>query len=116
MLQKENMGLRAELAQARRDLTLAKSELNSTKKLLNECSHSLVIERSLRVHLETVLSKSKFPPAPDLIIGSSIIPDLNADLYVNMETPAKTELIQMTSENSSRKRCIREYSTVESLS
>ena len=89
-LQKENMGLRAELEQARRDLTLAKAELNSTKKLLDERSNSLAIERSLRVHLETVLSKSKSPPAPDLIIGSSIIRDLNADLYVNTEILAES--------------------------
>ena len=89
-LQKENMALRAELEKARRELALAKSEIDSSKRLLDERSNSLAIERSLRVSLEKELDKTKPPRAPDLVIGSSLIRDLDAELYVNTEIIAES--------------------------
>ena len=56
-LQQENMEMKLELEKAKREFALAKSELDSSQRLLDERSTSLAIQRSLRVSLGTSLGK-----------------------------------------------------------
>ena len=81
-LKNENLELKVEL-------TRLQGELKASNLLLEERSNELAIERSLRMNLEAV-PESNNPPKEDpvLVVGSSIIRDLDDNLYMNTKVEA----------------------------
>ena len=55
-------------------------ELQNKNELLEERSHALAMEHSFRQHLETQAAK---PPDGTLVVGSSLVRDLDEKLYEN---------------------------------
>ena len=78
------------LSLAQLSLKLAKLEgdLQGTKQLLDERSNELAIERSLRAKLESSSTASQAKKT--LVLGSSIIRDLDETLYSNTEVIAQS--------------------------
>ena len=72
------------------EITRLQGELKASNQLLDQRSNGLAIERSLRSKLEATTNK---PPAKNhtLVIWSSIIPNLDENLYLNTKVESNSE-------------------------